>query len=72
MSTLTFVAMVGPTEPEARDAAEHARLVFEHIGAILHLALLDEAMAAATPPVRATRRDAATVEDVAASATRAQ
>ena len=58
---LTFVTMVGPTDPEARDAAEHARLVFERVGATLHQALLDEAMAA-TPPARPARRDASIAE----------
>jgi hypothetical protein len=71
MCALTLVTMVGPAEPEARDAADQARLVFERIGANLHLVLLEQAMAA-TPGARPAPRDARTAGDVRASATRGE
>jgi class 3 adenylate cyclase/tetratricopeptide (TPR) repeat protein len=69
MCALTLVTMVGAANPETRDAAEQARMLFERVGANAHLVLLDQAMAA----VRSThpmRRDGPIVGDVPASATR--
>jgi class 3 adenylate cyclase/tetratricopeptide (TPR) repeat protein len=67
---LTFVTMVGSGDADARDAADQARIFFERVGAIPHLALLDRALEA-TPQARPAERDASVATDVPASASRA-
>jgi tetratricopeptide (TPR) repeat protein len=66
LCALTFVTMVGPAEPEAREAAEQARNVFERVGAKPHQVLLDQAMAA-VPQARPTRRGAPAASDAPAA-----
>ena len=59
---LTFVKMVGVAEPAARDAADHARVLFSRIGARPFLGLLDSAVGAPpvlTPAVEASAREEA-------------
>jgi tetratricopeptide (TPR) repeat protein len=71
LCAMTFVTMVGTTDPEAREAGERAHLVFERVGANMHQVLLDEAIGTA-PSVTRTRRDAQIAEDAATSLTRAE
>jgi len=65
---LSLVTMVGPSKPDTVAAGLYAGGVFERIGAVLHLALLERVMKA-VPFASPTRREAPVVADKEATAT---
>ncbi len=71
MCALSLVTMVGRDRPDVMAIGIYAGGVFERVGAVLHLALLERAMGAVNFPLL-PRRHAPAAEDKEASATPAE